>query len=59
MDRNEARKPHKCPHCERRFTPREMRIDDAFDDHLREKHSDVIIMPPENFFYLNEAEKER
>jgi hypothetical protein len=32
-----------------------MEIDEAFDDHLRDDHN--INLAPENFFYLNEAEK--
>ena len=52
---DESRKPHKCPHCSQRFTPREMEIDEAYDDHLRDDHN--INLPPENFFYIEEAEK--
>ena len=57
MAYNEARKPIKCPNCERRFTPVEAEIDGLLDDHLRDDHN--INLAPENFFYLNEAESSR
>ncbi len=45
---------HCCPYCGKSY---EESFPKALDDHRSEKHH--ISHPPENFFYINEAEAEK